>query len=400
MISLFYNLFKRNRQNQGYSILELSVVLAILATLSSIAIPTVIDSLKLSRTEEAKSLLNSYIADCLAKYRFDKDKFEDEKPSEFSVGKISSMGYKVKENKPSCTSITIQPSMKGEKILYEMGFAIDKNSGKVRKNAIPADDPKARSFNSCKGWAGEGCGASEELKKRWAMEAELARLEKVCNEQNASFLQGGKTGISYTWDSSKKSCSRKTFVCEGKPANDAKACKAKIDLAICQKWIDNHKLLKTTDSKPFKKKECGESTEFYFYEGENLGTSSAIQAKYNDEKIQKCINRNTDRAKRGWKGIFWGIEGPSPCGDPVWICENKIYTQKNNYLLTKCGQKEVAAAEETRKSRASNRPPDSNYDPNNEYEKQDKTAVCPYKQPPKCKNASWARKRLLCTCFK
>ena len=397
MSSLFNNLFKRNRQNEGYSILELSVVLAILATLSSIAIPTVIDSLKLSRAEEAKSLLNSYIADCLAKYRFDQDNFGEESPSEFSAGKIASMGYKIKENKPSCTSITIQPSSKGEKILYEMGFAIDKNSGKVRKNAIPADDDQARSFNSCKGWAGEGCGASEELKKKWAMEAELNRLEKVCYVQNAAFLKAGKTGISYTWDTTKKTCSRKNFVCEGKPSEDAKACKAKVDLAICQKWIDNHKLLKTTDSKPYFKKECGAS-KFYFYEGENLGTPSAILAKYNDEKIQKCVNRNTERAKRGWKGIFWGIEGPSPCGDPVWICENKIYTQKNNYVLTKCGEKELAAAQEKRKS--IQRRPDSGYDPNNEYEKKDKTAVCPQKKPVKCNNAAWAKKRLMCTCFK
>ena len=34
---------------------------------------------------------------------------------------------------------------------------------------------------------------------------------------------------------------------------------------------ENHKTLKTNDIKVFKKKECGESTEFYFYEGVNLG---------------------------------------------------------------------------------------------------------------------------------
>ena len=147
MSSLFKKLFKKNKQNKGYSILELSVVLAILATLSSIAIPNVLDSLKLSKTEEAKSVLNSYIADCLAKYRFDNDNFDKQTPSEFSAQKISSIGYELKEDKASCTSITIKPSREGEDILYEMGFTIDKNNGKVRKNAIPATNKKSN--NSC-----------------------------------------------------------------------------------------------------------------------------------------------------------------------------------------------------------------------------------------------------------
>ena len=393
MSSLFKKLFK---QNKGYSVLELSIVLAILATLSSIAIPNVLDSLKLSKAEEAKSVLNSYIADCLAKYRFDSDNFEEQIPSEFSPQKISSIGYELKEDKASCTRITIKPSIEGEDILYEMGFTIDKNNGKVIKNAIPATDKKSN--NSCKGWAGEGCGASEELKKKWAMEAELARLEAVCGEENTAFLKAGKTGLSYIWDDTKGSCSRKVFVCEGKIETDAKACQAKLNLALCDKWLENHAILKTTDIKPFKKKECGESTEFYFYEGVNLGTSDAIQARFNDVKIQACQSRNTDKASKGWKGILWGTEGPAPCGDPVWICENKIYTQMDNYTLTPCGQREIAAAQETRKS--IQRPADSNYDPNNEYEKKNKTAVCPVKEPIKCKNEQWASKRLICSCFK
>ena len=52
--------------------MELVVVVAGLAILSSLSIPNILGRIKLNRVEEAKALMNSYF-DCLGKYRISTD---------------------------------------------------------------------------------------------------------------------------------------------------------------------------------------------------------------------------------------------------------------------------------------------------------------------------------------
>ena len=63
------NISNVNKENKGFTITELIVVVAGLAALASFAIPNVLTSIKLNRVEEAKAIMNSYAADCLSKYR-------------------------------------------------------------------------------------------------------------------------------------------------------------------------------------------------------------------------------------------------------------------------------------------------------------------------------------------
>ena len=65
---------KRNKyKNEGFTLIELIVVVAGLAILSSLSIPNILDRVKLNRVEEAKALMNSFALDCLGKYRISTD---------------------------------------------------------------------------------------------------------------------------------------------------------------------------------------------------------------------------------------------------------------------------------------------------------------------------------------
>ena len=53
----------------GFTLVELVVVIAGLSILSGIAIPGILTNIKLAKIDEAKAIMNGYIADCLGQYR-------------------------------------------------------------------------------------------------------------------------------------------------------------------------------------------------------------------------------------------------------------------------------------------------------------------------------------------
>ena len=63
----------KNKANVGFTLVELVVVIGALSALASFAIPNVLNSIKLSKAEEAKALMNAYASDCLGKYRISTD---------------------------------------------------------------------------------------------------------------------------------------------------------------------------------------------------------------------------------------------------------------------------------------------------------------------------------------
>ena len=60
-------------RNEGFTLMELIVVVAGLAILSSLSVPNILGRIKLNRIEEAKALMNSYALDCLVKYSISTD---------------------------------------------------------------------------------------------------------------------------------------------------------------------------------------------------------------------------------------------------------------------------------------------------------------------------------------
>ena len=84
--------------NQGFTLVELIVVIAGLAALASFSIPNVLNSIKLNKIEEAKAIMNGYASDCLGKFRISTDPaefIENATPDELDNIKLGTLGYQI-----------------------------------------------------------------------------------------------------------------------------------------------------------------------------------------------------------------------------------------------------------------------------------------------------------------
>ena len=161
----------------GFTIIELVVVIAGLSALSAFAIPSVISSIKLSKIEEAKAIMNWYVSECLGSYRISTDSnefYKNAKPEVDEI-KLATLGFRIDGNKDKCEYLALVPSDDNDEFRYSFDFRMgddDKtNTIKVLKTGIPA--ALERSLNSCRGWAGENCSLSPEKAAEFAAAAAL-----------------------------------------------------------------------------------------------------------------------------------------------------------------------------------------------------------------------------------
>ena len=149
-------------QKDGFTILELIVVMAGLSILSSLAIPNVNRFLDFNNIDEVKALLNSTAADCLQSSRFNPEGEAQQIDSNIlSDSKLASIGYKINTSAKDCSYLEILPTDSDDTLRFPIGFSITR--GKVTKFATPTSGDKG-SINSCEGWAGGNCKQNEELK--------------------------------------------------------------------------------------------------------------------------------------------------------------------------------------------------------------------------------------------
>ena len=158
------------KDNDGFTIIELVVVIAGLAALASFSIPNILNSIKLNKVEEAKAIMNAYASDCLGKFRISTDPvefIENATPDELDNTKLNSLGFQIDGDKNKCSHVAIKPLNDEEKDTFAFDFRMS-SEGRVLKTATPSDNPSF--LNSCRGWAGKNCGLSE------AQKAEFARV--------------------------------------------------------------------------------------------------------------------------------------------------------------------------------------------------------------------------------
>ena len=104
------NLKKKN--NKGFTIIELILVIAGLAALGSFTIPNVLNSIKLNKIEEAKAIMNGYASDCLGQFRISTDPaefIENATPNELDNTKLATLGYQIDDEK-DMFSLAIKPA--------------------------------------------------------------------------------------------------------------------------------------------------------------------------------------------------------------------------------------------------------------------------------------------------
>ena len=332
---------RNNYKNEGFTLMELIVVVAGLAILSSLSIPNILDRIKLNRAEEAKALMNSFALDCLGKYRISTDPadfIENAVPDELDNVRLSTLQYQIDGDKNKCSHVAIKPLNENEKDLYAFDFRMS-SDGRILKTGIPSNNPNF--LNSCRSWAGKNCGLSDQQVAEFARLAALSKAKATCDSNYSSWLVAGNSGEYVAWDSSQENCTRPVFAFEGKPVNSLAA----VNLALkekygraCADWRESKKNSVSPNGNPeTKNPECG-GVSYWFHSGNIFTTQVAWTAHDNLLKEQACIENRSNAIKGGTKGKYtYNPEGPPPCGKVVWLCNGEEYETLEAYKTTSCG---------------------------------------------------------------
>ena len=328
--------------NNGFTLMELVVVVAGLAILSSISVPNILSRIKLNRVEEAKALMNSFALDCLGKYRISTDPadfIENATPDELDNLRLSTLQYQIDGDKNKCSHVAIKPLNDDEKDLFAFDFRMS-SDGRILKTGTPSNNPKF--LNSCRSWAGKNCGLSDEQVAEFARLAAIAKAKATCDSAYSSWLNEGNSGGYVAWSNVDEDCTRPVFAFEGKPVNSLEA----VNLALkekygkaCAEWTESKKDSISPNGNPeTKDPECG-GISYWFHSGNIFTTKVAWTAHDNLIKEQACLDNKAKAISNGTKGEFTytPADGPPPCGDVVWLCNGKTYNSLDAYKATTCG---------------------------------------------------------------
>ena len=331
-----YTWLQRSSSNdfssQGFSLLEIAVVLAVLSLLSSIAIPNILKIGKDANLSEAQALLNSAAADCLQSKRNGKD-LTSTPPDEDIVSntKLEGANYKIKDTNKNCSNFQIEPYKDGQllagkdRFYYTLVFRFEGD-----KLVKIATEEAADNRQSCKRWAGINCKFDPEEEKKWnAYDAHLSQVKatkEACTTAATTKLAGPPkyTGKYTTWVSTadtgcKKDppnipsdgtctvngCNQINFAKDGQPLAGEAALKA----ALCTDWLDEIKDQKyDTPFPPFNptkdlKGNCPGNPDFWFIDGVDQGNKEDFKdnlckawVKNKEEQSPPYTNNPTSQA--------------------------------------------------------------------------------------------------------
>ncbi len=334
------NIKKNKKLNQGFTLIELIIVIAGIAALGSFTIPGLLNSIKLNKIEEAKALMNSYASECLGKFRISTDPADfinNSTPDQLDDMRLNTLGYMIDGEKNKCSKLGIKPSDDGENDLYSFDFRIT-NEGEVIKTGTPSDNP--RFLNSCRSWAGKNCGLTP------AQQAEFDRLEALaiakseCRSDYDIWLATEGTGNFIRWDDDTETCSKEVWAWEGQPVNSEEAFKKARDTAFgdkCDKWIIENTINRriSPDGNPETIKECaGEN--FWFHNGRSFKSQTewdSANKEYKSDLCQLDIEKNYGKDGEYTSKLF---SGPPPCSVAHWICGTTVYTTLDSYNSSTC----------------------------------------------------------------
>ena len=313
-------------QEEGFSLVEIVIVLAVLSTLSAISIPGILRSIKLSRLDEAKVLMDSYAAECLQEFRLGND-LSNTLPATFSEKKLNALGYK-KLSSSNCAKLSLEPVDSQDSILFKFDFRIGEESGTLIKTAIPALNTS--SLNSCQLWAGDLCTSNQNLKAAWDSVFTLEKNKSKCNSDFFTWRNTLPSGSKNMWDDNANSCTKKTWVHKtfiAETESDYQQIKSNEECSTAKNSYSTYSGSKYIS-------ECDKT--FYFNQGVDMVTEDRMNMKIiEDNEISCQVNRENKR-KTGSNGKYAGEASSGACGNYYWICNQKILTSLDQWKESDC----------------------------------------------------------------
>ena len=174
--------------NNGFSLLELVVVVAVLTILGGISMPSVMAYVRTAHVNEGKALLNAAVSDCLRTAASTPQTLDTSTPvslQEALAGtRATPLGYTIERDPHCSTGMTLKATSPGMIDLY----AWVKSDGTViKKAATQENDTSSSSQLSCEQWGGKAnCQDAAAIARAKAERARLAAIEKQKADEAAA----------------------------------------------------------------------------------------------------------------------------------------------------------------------------------------------------------------------
>ena len=311
---------------EGYSLVEIVIVIAVMSTLAAISIPNVLQTIKSNRINEAKILMDSYASECLKEFRLGND-LSNSSPATFSELKLNTLGYK-KSATSSCSEFSIEPIDVNDNLYFQMDFRIGEESGTLIKTATPKSDPMGS--NLCQSWAGDLCSVSNIEKNNWD---NLFLIEKNKAKCEADFFTWKNTlpsGSMNRWNDTTDSCTKKIWVHKNYIADSESNYQ---DIKKSEECSSEKEIYSTYTGERYIPS-CQKT--FYFYQGIDMGSKDLMQIKLIEENEVNCkVNKEKNRLTAS-NGKYTGEQSSGSCGDSYWICNQKILSTLDQWKESIC----------------------------------------------------------------
>jgi len=355
-------LFFKKKYSRGYTLIELVTIVAVLAILAGISVPSFLDLLASSNVDELKALLNTAAADCLQKNRTSNGTNQKVDEAIISNAKLNTMGYAISPEYDSCKYLEILPIDEKDSTRFPIGFSV--TNGLLLKSASVSEHNKTDS--ACRSWAGSNCKSSKELKDFIEYNKQIEEAEQTCNTNYANWTKDNPTACASTnrWDPSANSscptrppkqmsstctpngCNVSAFAFEGKIYNSEDSCQSALSDAWqkkCDSWVDTRSKTDNDVDTAATNQYCG-TTQYWFCDGTDKKSvedmNSCLQQKANLAEETSCKANNEKAANDGVSGSYkstYTYKGEiKDCPKTVYICQiglqrGEIFSSKTDY---------------------------------------------------------------------